>query len=167
MPVSMLGSSLKIYLNDHLAGATGGRDLAVRVARAHRGTADAATLARLRTEVSEDREALLSIMAALVVPVRQYKLVAVWAAEKLSRVKLNGHLLSRSPLSNLVELEALQLGVHGKAGGWRTLRVLADSDTRLRAHDLDDLLLRAQEQEATLEELRIRTATLLLDHRGV
>jgi hypothetical protein len=38
------------------------------------------------------------------------------------------HLTSRSPLSNLEELELLRLGVEGKAAGWRTLRVLACTD---------------------------------------
>jgi hypothetical protein len=41
--------------------------------------------------------------------------------EKAARLKLNGHLLARSPLSSLEELEMLRLGVEGKAAGWRTL----------------------------------------------
>ena len=64
-------------------------------------------------------------MAVLGLPVRHYKLSAAWAAEKAARLKLNGRLLSRSPLSSLEELEMLRLGVEGKAAGWRTLRALA------------------------------------------
>jgi hypothetical protein len=68
------------------------------------------------------RRALLDFMAALGLPVRHYKLSAAWAAEKAARLKLNGRLLSRSPVSSLEELEMLRLGVEGKAAGWRTLR---------------------------------------------
>jgi hypothetical protein len=59
------------------------------------------------------------------------------------RLKFNGRLLARSPLSDLEELELLLLGVEGKAAGWRTLRTLADTDTRLDAGRLDELISRA------------------------
>src|SRR5215207_1625248 len=116
---------LSIYLNDHLAGATGGAELARRLARAERGSADGATLARLADEIAEDRQALRELMHEFGAPVRQYKVYAGWVAERVGRLKLNGRLLSRSPLSRLVELELLRLGVEGKAAGWRTLKVVA------------------------------------------
>jgi hypothetical protein len=149
---------LGIYLNDHLAGATAGVELFQRATAPHRGSALGEVLERITAEVVEDRAALLDIMDALDVPVRHYKLYAAWAAEKIGRLKLNGHLLSRSPLSTLIELEGLRLGVEGKAAGWRTLRRLADRDSRLRAERLDGLLARAQQQIDTLEELRITAA---------
>ena len=62
-------------------------------------------------------------MAALSVPVRGHKVYAAWIAEKGRRRKLNDHLLTRSPLSILEELEMLRLGVEGKSAGWRTLWV--------------------------------------------
>ena len=65
-------------------------------------------------------------MAALGLPVRQYKQVASWVGEKLSRAKLNGHLLSRSPLSDLVEFEFIATAVLAKRAGFETLRALAD-----------------------------------------
>ena len=64
-------------------------------------------------------------MAALGIPVRRYKVGAAWIGEKAGRLKFNGRLLARSPLSDLEELEMLRLGVEGKAAGWRTLRTLA------------------------------------------
>ena len=72
-------------------------------------------------------------MDALGIPVHAYKVYAAWIGEKAARLKLNGYLLARSPLSGLEELEMLRLGVEGKAAGWRTLRVLAETDTRLDA----------------------------------
>lgn len=149
---------LGIYLNDHLAGATAGVDLFRRAAAPHRGSELGNTLQRLLAEVTEDRTALLDMMKALGVPVRRYKVYAGWVAEKAGRLKLNGHLLDRSPLSTLVELEGMRLGVEGKEAGWRTLRIVADRDGRLDAQRLDGLLARARQQADTLEELRVTAA---------
>jgi len=148
---------LGIYLNDHLAGATGGTELARRMAGSHGGE-QAAALRRLAAEVAQDRAALLEFMAALGVPVRGYKVWAAWAGEKAARLKLNGGILSRSPLSSLEELEMMRLGVEGKAAGWRTLRSLAEIDSRLDAGRLDELISRARRQSDLLEELRVGAA---------
>ena len=85
---------------------------------------------RFADDVAEDRAALMRIMGTLGVPVRSYKVWAAWAGEKAGRLKPNGHLTTRSLLSNLEELELLRLGVEGEAAGWRTVRVLADRDGR-------------------------------------
>ena len=124
---------LGIYLNDHLAGATAGLGLAQRTARAHQHRAENDELRRIANEISQDRAALLEIMAALGTAVRRYKTTAAFIGERAARLKLNGRIRSRSPLSDLEELEMLRLGVEGKAAGWRTLRALADSDQRLDA----------------------------------
>ena len=97
-------------------------------------------------------------MRALGVPVRHYKVLGGWAAEKAGRLKLNGRLRSRSPLSSVVELEGMHLGVLGKAAGWRLLRALADSDPRLDAVELDRLLDRAQRQAEEIDALRLQAA---------
>jgi hypothetical protein len=155
-------SLLGIYLNDHLAGATGGVQLARRLARAHRDSADGDTLRRLAAEIAQDRAALLGVMAVLSIPVRGYKVFAAVIGEKTARLKLNGYLTGRSPLSSLIELEMLRLGVDGKAAGWRTLRALADRDDRLDAARLDELIARAQSQDDVLEELRVRAADQII-----
>jgi hypothetical protein len=152
--VSMLG----IYLNDHLAGATAGTELAHRMARSHRDGKNGATLRRLAAEIAQDRTALLDIMTALGVKVRRYKVSAAWIGEKVGRLKFNGRLLTRSPLSDLEELEMLRLGVEGKAAGWRTLRTLADTDTRLDPARLDELISRARRQADLPEDLRAGAA---------
>lgn len=149
---------LGIYLNDHLAGAVGGGELARRLAGAEREWAGGEVLQRLASEVAEDRAALLDMMTALDVPVRHYKTWAAWAVEKVSRLKLNGRLVVRSPLSRVVELEAMRLGVEGKSAGWRTLRVRAGTDSRLDSTRLDELIGRARRQIDQLERLRVRAA---------
>ncbi|HEX4258308.1 MAG TPA: hypothetical protein VH089_24690 [Streptosporangiaceae bacterium] len=152
-----------IYLNDHLAGATAGTELAHRVARHHDEVADRATLQRLAVEINADRRALLEIMALLGVPVRHYKTTAAWLGERAGRLKLNGRLLTRSPLSSLEELELMRLGVEGKAAGWRTLRQLADTEPQLNKAWLDELLARARSQADLLEDLRVRAANHLIE----
>jgi hypothetical protein len=52
----------------------------------------------------------------------------------------------------------LRLGVEGKAAGWRTLRVLAETDERLDTRRLDELIARARRQADLLEELRVHAA---------
>ena len=108
--------------------------------------------------MAQDRATLLQIMVALGIPVRRYKVYAAWIGEKAGRLKFNGHLTSRSPLSSLEELEMLRLGVEGKAAGWRRLRVLAGQDPRLDPGQLDELIARAQRQSGLLEELRVQAA---------
>ena len=56
----------------------------------------------------------------------------------------------------------LRLGVEGKAAGWRTLRTLADTDTRLDPGRLDELISRARRQADALEDLRVAAASLVV-----
>ncbi|MET9394487.1 hypothetical protein ABZY20_29480 [Streptomyces sp. NPDC006624] len=147
-------SLLGIYLNDHLAGATAATARARSVLRACRDTPLADALAPVAAGIAEDRESLIGILRRLDVPVRRYKVYAGRAVEQVGRLKGNGSLIRRSPLSTLWDLEGLRLGVEGKTAGWRTLRDLAATDPRLDAGQLDELLARAGRQLDTLEELR-------------
>lgn len=157
---------LGVYLNDHLAGATLGAGLARRMAAsAEPGTESTRVLSELAGEIAEDRSALVKIMGTLGLRVRGYKVFAAWAGEKAGRLKLNGHLLTRSPLSGLEETEMLRLGVEGKAAVWRTLRVLAEGEGLLDAGYLDTLLARADRQSRLLESLRVSLAGQVLTAR--
>lgn len=158
---------LGVYLNDHLAGATAGLELVRRsTASAEPGSESATLLKRLSSEIAADRSALIKIMTTLGIRTRGYKVFAAWAGEKAGRLKLNGHLLTRSPLSDLEEAEIIRLGVEGKAAGWRTLRTVADRDSRLDAGQLDELLARAARQSDALEGLRVRIAERVLASGG-
>lgn len=158
----MSHSLLGIYLNDHLLGASGGLELFKRAAGAQRGTPRGPELERLVEEVREDRDSLLRIMRGMGVPVRRAKVLAGWVGEKVGRAKLNGHLLTRSPLSSLVELEAMRLGVQGKEAGWLALRQVADAYDGLDAAELERLVGRARQQGEVLERLRQETAAEVL-----
>ncbi|MDX3225384.1 hypothetical protein PV419_06625, partial [Streptomyces sp. ME19-01-6] len=58
---------LGIYLNDHLAGATAGAELARRLVKEHGDSACGDDLENLAKEISQDRQALLRVMANLAV----------------------------------------------------------------------------------------------------
>ena len=88
---------LGIYLNDHLAGATAGGELAKRMARSHRGREESGALNQLAAEITQDRPAQLAIMAPLGVTVHACKVGAAWAGEKAGRLKFNGRPRRRSP----------------------------------------------------------------------
>jgi hypothetical protein len=151
---------LAIYLNDHLGGAAAGLALARRIARNHQRTTIREQTASIAAQIGEDRDALLAIMRDLNVPVKRVRSGAAVLVERLARLKLNGHLVTRSPLSNLIELESMRLGVEGKLACWRSLLTMAD--TRLNGARLEQLCQRAESQIATLEQLRLRALTDVL-----
>jgi hypothetical protein len=151
-----LHALLGIYLNDHLAGATAGTQLAHRAASGHAGTALEDELQRLAREIEDDRASLVGLMRALGVPIRHYKVYAASVGELLGRLKPNGRLVERSPLSSLVELDAMRVGIEGKAACWRALLRLAQRDDRLDRAQLEALGDRARQQADRVEALRDR-----------
>ncbi len=149
---------LSIYLNDHLAGAQGGAALSRRIAHAYAGTSDAATTATLAADIADDRDALLAVMRDVGVPRRPEMRAAGLAAERLGRLKRNGTLLRRSPLSGVLELEVMLIGVTGKRAGWLVLRDLCGHEPRLDIRRIDALIVRADQQLSTIETLRLAAA---------
>jgi hypothetical protein len=151
---------LGIYLQDHHAGSTTGWELVRRARASNQGTAYGDFLSRLAGEIAADRRTLEEIMEDLGVGSDRAKDGAAWVGEKLGRLKPNGRLTGYSPLSRVVELEGLALGVTGKLALWRALRLLADEEPALDAERLERLAERAKEQQDEIEEHRIRAARL-------
>ena len=90
-----------------------GPELARRAAASHRASDTDETLERFAADIADDRTALLNTLAALGVPVRRYKICAVWVAEKVARLKPNGH---------LGPVPTEQRGGAGDAAPWRAGR---------------------------------------------
>ena len=153
----MVNRPLSVYLNDHLMGATFGVEMFGRAARGQAADAGA-VLARLTQEVAEDRQSLISIMAALGIPRRRYKVLAGVVGERLGRLKLNGSVVSRAPTTDLVELEALYLGVTGKVACWEALGQLASTESAIDPQQLETLVTRGNAQATQLNELRLQAA---------
>jgi hypothetical protein len=147
---------LAIYLNDHLAGATGGVELARRARSSNRGTQLGEALAAVCAEIEADRSTLERVLDQLGVRRNSAKLAGAWAAEKLGRLKLNGRLSGYSPLSRLIELEMLHIGITGKIQLWQALE--ETQSAKLAQFDLPGLVERAESQRATIERLRLDAA---------
>ena len=149
---------LSIYLNDHLVGSSAGRDLFRRAAKSHQGTDRGPELTSLAREIDEDRATQLRIMRDLGISPSQPRILAGRIAETIGRLKPNGTVLQRSPLSDVVELEGLRVAVAGKAAGWEVLVQLAETDSRLSKDQLVDLRSRAHHQAERLRALHLRAA---------
>jgi hypothetical protein len=146
---------LEIYLADHLAAAAAGLALVRRAARSNTGTRTGDTLRRLAVEIDEDRHTLRRLVVDLGFAGSRSKEVVACAAEKVGRLKRNGQLRGYSPLSRVLELEALSVGIAGKLALWETLERVPDPGRRLRAFDLNHLVERALRQREEVEELRL------------
>ena len=146
----MLGlgeDDLSVYLNDHLAGATAGVNLA------HGAVGD-----EIAAEIEEDRGALIEVMDHLRVRQDPAKVALGWAAMQAARLRFAAELLGHAPVSRLEQIEALALGVEGKLALWQALRHTHGSDPRLEGIDFEDLIARARSQRRRLERLRMRAA---------
>jgi hypothetical protein len=157
---------LGLYANDHLAASVGGIELVKRMLGVHRGSQYEQPLTQLLAELREENSSLETQMRAVGFPVRRYKQVALWVGEKLSRAKLNGRLLSRSPLSDLIEFEFLASAVRGKRSGFETLREVAEVDPRLSKAELDRLIDQANRQIEWLTHTRREVAATVFGGRA-
>jgi hypothetical protein len=156
-----VGKLLAIYLNDHLAGATLGVELARRLRASNEGDPEfGPALAGVCAEIEADRETLKAAMDRLGVDQSKLKPLAAVLGERLGRLKLNGQLRGYSPLSRLDELELLQAGVVGKRRLWQALEHTHADD--LPGLDLGALAERAAEQLRQLEGLHLKAAGLAL-----
>jgi hypothetical protein len=147
---------LDVYLNDHLAGSTVGHELAKRAASSNEGTDYGTFLSELEHEIAEDRAALVRLMERFEIKQDRLKTTGAYIGEKLGRLKPNAHFTSYSPLSRVVELEFLMLGVTGKLGLWRALLAVAHADERLDAEELGALAERAESQRVEIDRYRLR-----------
>lgn len=156
-----MGDLLAIYLNDHLAGATIGVELARRLLGSNEDDPEfGPALSEVCAEIEADRETLKAVMDRLGVGQSKLKPLAATLGERLGRLKPNGQLRGYSPLSRLDELELLQIGVVGKRRLWRALEHTHADD--LSGFELGALIERATEQLRLLEALHLKAAALAL-----
>ena len=149
---------LAILLNDHLAGSAGGVELVRRASGQNAGNEFGGPLASIRDEIEVDRAALEAVMDDLGVARSRVKPALARVGERLARLKPNGRIRSYSPLSRVIELEGLVLGITGKLRLWRLLSELVGDDSTA---DFDALATRAEDQRARAEALQGRAAALL------
>ena len=150
--------ALVVYLNDHLAGAAAGIELAEKLRDSHQGTELGKDMVALYHDISEDRDTLEELMRHLEVQRHRVKEAAGSMLEKLSRLRLNPALTGSAELTRLLETEALSLGIEGKLSLWMALKEAAAANPRLAAADYDRLIERARDQRRALEPHRLAAA---------
>jgi hypothetical protein len=155
--------ALAIYLKDHHAAGSAGARLAARIAQSASAEDEArADLARVAQEVQEDLHTLERVMLAEEVRPNPAKDTIAKGLELLGRFKPNGRIIRRAPLSDVIELETLLVGITGKAALWKSL---AEGGTKASV-DLDELLSRADAQRATVARCRDRAASRAFARRS-
>lgn len=151
----MSNDFLSIYLNDHLGGSKFGIDLARRIADNHEDTQTGTVFSELAAEIEEDRETLRDLMDKLGVRKQTLKRAIAGLGEKAARFKPNGKLFGRSPLSSLIEMETLSIGVEGKRLLWRSLDA---ASIKADGVDYGKLIERAESQRDRIEAERRKAA---------
>ncbi len=148
-----------IYLDDHWAGAGAGVALAKRLAAENEGTPWHVTLCQIAADIEADQQTLAKLRAAE--PGGggfSFKRVLAQGVERIGRLKLNGRLVGYSPLSRVLELEALMSGVQAKRGLWQALR--QSGEFTVGDVDLSELERRAIEQLDALSGIHEQAARL-------
>ncbi len=152
---------LGVYLNDHLAGSASGTELAQKLKEQSDG-AEAQFFTDLAEQIEADRATLENVMSALGIGRSSMKEAAGWMLEKVSRLKLNAALSGSFELKRMTECETLSLGVEGKRLMWVALNEVYGGDPRLANYNLPNLIRRAEEQRAGLEQRRLVAARVCL-----
>ncbi len=147
---------LATYLNNHLTGANAGVALFHRAASQHEGTDLGHELAALADEVESDRASLRRIMDDLGITENLPMTMSGKLAELLGRFKPNGYVVRRSPLSDVIELEALRDAVAAKSSGWQVLRAVAGNDPRIDREEIERLIDRAAAQAEELHRMHLQ-----------
>ena len=116
-----MSSQLSIFLRNHEAAARAGLDLVRRAAKNQRRRPWGDELAALALEAEEDLTSLRRLMQRLDVSPDALLGTALRVGERAGRLKPNGHLVRRAPLSDLVEVQGVLGALTAKGAGWRAL----------------------------------------------
>jgi hypothetical protein len=158
----MADNAIDVYLNDHLAGAMLGSDLAEQIGAQNQGTALGELMASVAPEIEQDRQALIELIQQMDSSRNPIKQATAWIAEKASRAKFSGMTSGEPELGTFMALETLTLGVRGKACMWEALKHVAGQHPPIASMNLEELIDRAHAQENALEQERLKAATRAL-----
>ncbi|GAA2181535.1 hypothetical protein GCM10009847_23690 [Leucobacter tardus] len=123
LAASMIDAGLLgLYLSDHLTGATAGAERAERMSADAIDTPVYARLSEAAREIRLERAFVKRLISELGVPRRRHRQFAGWFAEHLGRLKANGAVVRRSPLTLVLESEIMRSAVLAKLGMWRVLQ---------------------------------------------
>lgn len=161
----MADKAMDTYLNDHLAGAMLGSELAEQIRVQNQDSALGERMGPIAAEIETDRQTLIGVMDRMGTSKNPIKQATTWIAEKASRPKFSGLTSGEPELGAFMALESLALGVQGKRCLWMALKEVAGDYPQLASIDLEDLIARAEAQHSTLEEERVSAAKRALGER--
>jgi len=145
-----------IYLNDHLAGASAGLELAAAL-KDRAGMEPVMT--QLSRDIEEDRRELQAIVERHGTRPSRVRQAAGWMTEKLTEIKTRLDDSSDGALQTFELIEALAIGIDGKRALWTALEAVSDSVPALHGVDFRRLIARADDQRRLVEAHRVRAAT--------
>lgn len=154
---------LAIYLDDHRAGAAAGRSLSRRMARENSDTGWAGKLARLAEDIEADDRTLGELRRVLGVRGGLAKRALARIAAGAARLKLNRRLIGYSPLSRVLEAEAMMAGVTAKKCLWAAMRSRGYRLDDTAQFDFESLENRARDQIELLGEFHAAAAKTAFD----
>lgn len=143
---------LSTYLDDHRAGAAAGRSLSRRMARENSDTGWAEKLAGLAEDIEADDRTLGELRRVLGVRGGLAKRALARVAAGAARLKLNRRIVGYSPLSRVLEAEAMMAGVTAKKCLWAAMRSRGDLGDQTAQFDFESLENRARDQIDLLTE---------------
>ena len=147
---------LRIYLNDHRAGAAGGLSLARRCLASNEGSSLGTELEDLVADLEADARVLDDVMRRFSVASDPFKRLAAWSSERIGRLKPNGQLSGYSALSRVLELELILAGIDAKRSLWRSLGTITAPE--VDGIDFEHLVDRATDQRRRLAPFHERAA---------
>ena len=151
-----MADSVQTYINDHLAGAAHAMSLLAHLQSKHPSDPVGLFASKLLAEVKSDYETLQGIAIRIDAGSSALKETVSRLGEKIGRFKLDDH--GAISFETFECFEFMVLGIHGKRALWQALAACSANDLRLRNVNYDELIGRAEQQEATVESLRVGIA---------
>jgi hypothetical protein len=112
----------------------------------------------LRKEIAEDQQVVKLLLRSLGGKESKIRKAAAWLSEKVGEAKLALDDSGNGQLRLLEALEALGLGIQGKAGLWRALRAASSQEPEIAKLDLAQLERRADDQFQRVDAERLQIA---------
>ena len=152
---------LRIYVNDHRAGAVAGVSLCRRIKQQEKGTPMGDLAAELLVEIEADSRELDRYAESNGIAADPVKQIGAAVAECVSRLKFNSYVVRRSPLSAVLETETLMAGIDARRSLWMSIRA-GDRIAPFDVDRLEQLIGRAKSQRDRLEAQHREAARLAL-----
>lgn len=149
---------LSTYLDDHRVGAAGGRSLVRRMANENSDTGWAEKLVALADEIEADVRTLDEVRRSLGVRGGLVKRGLTRLAAEAGRLKLNRRLVGYSPLSRVLEAEAMMAGVTARKCLWSAMQSRGEVGDQTARFDFAALEKKAVEHIELLTEFHTESA---------